>query len=90
MTQSSAFEQPWYVFGRLPSGELLAPGETEGCAGPDAWGQCPAVAEGREPGCAGATWFYAPEPSWRVQIPPSTGMCPLVRLDPLRLADPLD
>jgi hypothetical protein len=87
----AATERQWYVFATLPNGEPLVPGETAGCPGPDAWGACPAVVAGEEPGCAGATWYYGPEPSWRFEATTVSGMCPLVMFDPLGpLSTPLD
>jgi len=82
---SQAIERAWYVFAELPSGEKLVPGKTEGCPGPDTWGACPAHADGKTPACAGASWFYGPEPSWRFQARAESSMCPFIMFDPLEL-----
>jgi hypothetical protein len=88
---STTIERPWFVFAKLQSGEQLVPGVTEGCPGPDAWGGCPALAEGKAPACAGASWFYGPEPAWRAHITTVSAVCPFVTLDPLSpLSAPLD
>ena len=81
----------WFVYAQLPSGEMLVPGQTTGCPGPDAWGVCRSVEAGQAPGCAGATWRFGPEPSWRADVSEVSAMCPLVVLDPLGpLPTPLD
>jgi hypothetical protein len=81
MTTRTA-ESVWYVFAKLPSDEDLVPGETDGCLGADAWGACPALAAGKTPACAGAAWFYGPEPSWRIHNVTVSAMCPFVLFDP--------
>ena len=80
----TSIERQWYVFARLPSGETLVPGETEGCSGPDPWDACPVQATGKVPACAGASWFYGPEPALRAHISGVSTTCPLIALDPLR------
>jgi hypothetical protein len=91
MTRHPRAESSWFVFAELPTGEKLEPGKTEGCAGPDVWGQCPALEAGREPGCAGATWYYGPEPRLRVEVSAIAGTCPFVMLDPeIPASIPLD
>jgi hypothetical protein len=82
MTNTAPIDTPWFVFARLPSGETLVPGQTTGCPGPDAWGHCPAIDAGQQPGCAGATWLYGPEPSFKADVPSTSGSCPLVLLNP--------
>ena len=91
MTSTATVERPWFVFARLQSGETLVPGETEGCAGPDAWGQCPAIQSGLTPACEGATWLYGPEPNFKADVPSPACLCPLAVLDPVGASSvPLD
>ena len=82
---------------QLPSGELLVPnGEPRPgvaiCPGPDTWGRCSLVLEGRDRLCAGASWLqrYPGSPtSWRFTMmltdPEVTdsATCPAAVLDPL-------
>lgn len=91
-----ALDRP-YLAAELPSGHLLVPGVSEPaagvetCAGPDAWGRCPAVARGRVPMCQDATWYRCDRSgarSWQITFRPdaemlAAGLCPVEVLEPM-------
>jgi hypothetical protein len=84
---SLTVERPWFVFAELSSGEKLVPGETEGCPGPDVWGECAALRSGLEPACRGAVWYYGPEPRWRITNVTLSAVCPLALFDPIKVRE---
>jgi len=67
------------VYAELPSGEYVVPGVSATCPGPDAYGTCPLA----RPTCAGATWHYDGQQTWRFVFRADAGICPVVVLDPL-------
>jgi hypothetical protein len=79
------------VYGELPSGEQVIPGQHPVCPGPDRYGVC-AVEPPARP-CAGATWRYrdTQERGWKFNFVNESMMCPAIVLDPLGPIDvPLD
>jgi hypothetical protein len=71
------------VYAELTSGERLVPGVSATCPGPDAYGACPLAGNGVTLPCAGATWCYDGQQSWRFVFRADAGVCPAVLLDPL-------
>ncbi len=80
------------VVARLPSGEILDPGERRPqtgpvvCPGPNQWGSCPTILQGQTPACRGAEWIYL-SPSgtheWELRVEMHSAVCPAASLDPL-------
>jgi len=68
------------VYAELPSGDILVPGVSGACAGPDRFGACPVHSEDRP--CAGATWRYPGPRGWQFVFRDQTSMCPATVLDP--------
>jgi len=66
---------------RLASGDILVPGVSPECSGPDAFGVCPHPSETRP--CQGATWHYTGRAGWLFEFPGRSGVCPVSFLDPL-------
>jgi hypothetical protein len=68
-------------YAELPSGAILVPGISGGCAGPNAFGACALPAEVRP--CSGATWHYPGAAGWHVVVRSESSVCPVAALDPL-------
>jgi hypothetical protein len=77
---------------RLPSGQLLVPGDQQAvpgaltCAGPDAWGDCPMAMAGDRPLCEGAIWRLTDKRLWRFDFGLESMICPLSVIDPVARA----
>ncbi len=77
------------TYAELPSGDILVPGISDQCAGPDVFGACAFNVENRP--CAGATWHYPGSSGWSFVFRSNSNVCPLTILDPLgTLPVPLD
>jgi hypothetical protein len=82
---------PARVYVELPNGQWLVPGQTPGCPGPTASGECPVAREGAVRPCVGGAWFKPGSLGWRAEFVADDALCPLTVLDPLGPADvPLD
>jgi hypothetical protein len=68
-------------YAELPSGDILVPGRSSECAGPDAFGTCALKIEDRP--CVGATWYYPGPGGWRFVFRDDASICPVTILDPL-------
>ena len=69
----------------LPSGELLIPGSSPLCDGPDPTGACCRSCPPTERPCAGATWHYrSGRVSWDFVFRSDSTACPVTLLNPLR------
>jgi hypothetical protein len=68
-------------YAELPTGDILVPGVSGACAGPDAFGACALSAHDRP--CAGATWHYPGASGWRFEFRSEPAVCPVTILDPL-------
>jgi hypothetical protein len=77
------YSLPARLYAELPSGDVLIPGQSSGCPGPDAFGACPLPSTNAARRCAGATWFYPGERGWRFDFRSESSVCPVAVLDPL-------
>jgi hypothetical protein len=68
-------------YAELTSGEILVPGVTAHCSGPDAFGCCDRSTADRP--CAGATWHYPGSAGWQFIFRADSELCPVTILDPL-------
>ncbi len=68
-------------YAELPSGEILVPGVTAQCSGPDAFGCCDRNTAERP--CASATWHSPGSAGWRFVFRSDSDVCPVTVLDPL-------
>jgi hypothetical protein len=76
-------------YAELQSGDILVPGVSGECAGPDAFGACSVAVEDRP--CTGATWRYSGSRAWQFVFRDEGDVCPVAILDPLGpLPVPLD
>ena len=76
-------------YAELLTGDILVPGVSGACAGPDEFGACALSVDDRP--CAGATWHYPGSSGWRFVFRGGTSVCPVTILDPLGpLPVPLD
>jgi hypothetical protein len=68
-------------YAELPSGDVLVPGVSGECPGPDAFGACAFNVQERP--CGGATWRYPGLHGWRFVFRNDSDVCPVTILDPL-------